>query len=130
MYRLWGFPRGEDAGAIHLCDAVSHKHFVPLEAGGAACAPTLDVREDRHHVPCLHVYQKTQITGLNSFESAQSLNLWLAVGYPTLWTGDDPWGEDMSASQNSTATLSADNNLWAELHHTSDNKREKSVLPH
>lgn len=79
MHRLWGFPCGEDAGAVHLCETISHKHFVPLEAGGAACAPTLDVREDRHHVPCLHVYQHTQITGLNSSESGQSSHLFLSA---------------------------------------------------
>lgn len=55
MYRLWGFPCGEDAGAVHLCDAISHKHFVPLEAGGAARASPLNVRKDRHHVSGLHV---------------------------------------------------------------------------
>lgn len=49
----------------------------------------------------------------------------MGFGTPTLWAGDDPWGEDVSASQNSTATLGADHNLWAEPLHTSVNKRKK-----
>lgn len=125
MYTLWRFPCGEDAGAIHLRDAVTHKHFVPLEAGGATCATALDVWKYWHHVSCLHVYQHTQINGHTwSSHMIPGCCGEIGVGGPTLWACNDPRGEDVSSSKNSTATLSADNNLWAELLHTSEKNRE------
>ncbi len=55
VYLLGRFLRAEDAGAVHLSDSVSHKHSLSLEARGSSGAPSLQVREDRHHISSLHV---------------------------------------------------------------------------
>lgn len=47
----------------------------------------------------------------------------------TLRAGDDPRGEDVSASQYSAATLSTDHHLRAELLHRSEDTRERSHEP-
>ena len=52
---LGRFICAEDTGAVYLSDSISHKHPLPLEAGGSSGAATLQVREDGHHVSWLHV---------------------------------------------------------------------------
>lgn len=76
----------------------------------------------RHSIELIWVRSKFRLICIRCGE--------MDLGSPTLWAGDDPWGEDVSASQNSTATLSADHNLWAELLHSSGNKSKRSILPH
>lgn len=45
----------EDSGAVHFGYSITHKYLLPLEAGGSSGALALQVREDGHQIPRLHV---------------------------------------------------------------------------
>lgn len=64
IFLLDRFFSAEDPWAIHLGDSISHEHSLPLKARGSAGALTLQIREDGHGIPGLHVWQHRQILGV------------------------------------------------------------------